>query len=206
MHTLLTHAQKTPKRYKQFWQWTSDTKRQSISILSNIHCGRWLVKCVQHDSEGQRRPTNKGRPGFRSDTPSLLRAAAFRVNSRGKKLSVLIHAATPFQTVPRPFLFSPPRSFSFCAHHMTVSLSSSTKGEGFWSSQGRTGAGCSSLGTWSSCADDGTEFSETEPFFTYPGRLRWPLTGTGPSLVVRWRASGPLAVTLVTLVCDTIGP
>lgn len=117
--------------------------------------------------------------------------ALFWVSSWEKKLPVMIPAAS---------------SFSVCVHHMTVSLSSSTTDEGFWSSQGRAGAGCSASGTWSSCADDGTEFSETEPFFTYPGRLRWPLTGTGPSLVVRWRDSGPLAVTLVTLVCDTIGP
>lgn len=90
--------------------------------------------------------------------------------------------------------------------HMTVSLSSSTTGEGFSASQGLTWAECSSSGMWSSCPDDGMEFSETEPFFTYPGRFLCPFTGTGPSLVVRWRASGPLAVTLVMLVCDTIGP
>lgn len=89
---------------------------------------------------------------------------------------------------------------------MTVSLSSSTTGEGFSSSQGRVWVECSSSGMWSSCPDEGREFSETEPFFTYPGRFRCPFTDTGPSLVVRWRASGPLAVTLVTLVCDTIGP
>lgn len=92
------------------------------------------------------------------------------------------------------------------AGHMTVSLSSSTTGEGFSSSQGRVCAECSSAGMWSSCPDDGIEFSDTEPFFTYPGRFLCPFTGAGPSLVVRWRPSGPLAVTLVTLVCDTIGP
>ncbi|KAG7264033.1 hypothetical protein CRUP_026751 [Coryphaenoides rupestris] len=39
-----------------------------------------------------------------------------------------------------------------------------------------------------------------------PGPAAWPLTGTGPSRVVRCSARGPRAVTLVTLVCDTMGP
>lgn len=201
-------CKKPPKRYKQLWQWKSDSKWQSVSILSNIHCGRWLVKCISHNSEGQRPPKQR-RPRLQKWYTLFALSGSTQhcsgsVHGR-KKLPVMIPAAIPLQTILRLFIFFP-SSFSVCVHHMTVSLSSSTTDEGFWSSQGRVGAGCSASGTWSSCADDGTEFSETEPFFTYPGRLRWPLTGTGPSLVVRWRDSGPLAVTLVTLVCDTIGP
>lgn len=54
-----TLAKKPPKRYKQLWQWKSDSKWQCVSILSNIHCGRWLVKCIRHNSEGQRPPKQR---------------------------------------------------------------------------------------------------------------------------------------------------
>lgn len=101
-----------------------------------------------------------------------------------------------------PSMFFAHRLSSFWSH-MTVSLSSSTTGMVF--STWKFFEGSSSC-MWSSWPEDGMEFSETEPFFTYPGRFRWPLMVTGPRRVVRCRARGPRAVTFVTLVWDTMGP
>lgn len=87
---------------------------KSVSILSNIHCGRWLVKCIRHDSEGQRPPPPQTKAAQVSEVihplcSERLHPAVFWVSSREKKtLPVLIHAATPPSDYPEtvPFFFS----------------------------------------------------------------------------------------------------
>lgn len=112
-----TLAKKPPKRYKQLWQWKSDSKWQSVSILSNIHCGRWLVKCI--------RPQRKAAQVTEVIHPlcsERQHPALFWVSSREKKLPVMIPAAIPLQTILRLFIFFPQFFFCLCPSHDCLSL------------------------------------------------------------------------------------
>lgn len=82
--------------------------------LSNIHCGRWPVKCSCHDSGGQR-PPNKGGPGYRGDTHSSLRAAAsssvLGQFTGGKNCQCWFMQPSPFKLSWDCFFFFPPVLF-----------------------------------------------------------------------------------------------
>lgn len=115
----------TPKRYKQLRQWKSDTKWQSVSILSILSLWHMVGEMYSPRLWGSASPATKAAHITEVIHPlcsERQHPGVFWVSSREKKLPVLIHAAIPPQTILRLFLFSPQFFFSLCTSHDCLPL------------------------------------------------------------------------------------